>query len=223
MNKLLNKLNDSSEKGMKTKIQQKTTRRQEIVRAAAAVFSKSGFTKSTIAAIAERAGIGKGTVYEYFQSKDDLFFAVFEDHWRNVAQKAMVSVKTLGQSATQRLYAMNDAIMAQWRNIIETFPLIMEFWAASATPWTRDRFKKAFQEGYSDFRQMTEALIQDGIDRGEFNPSVDADAVAAALVGTWDALYLQAWFDAEFNPAQTSRRFLSVLIAGMTAPSKGRA
>jgi hypothetical protein len=39
--------------------------------------------------------------------------------------------------------------------------------------------------------------------------------VAAALVGTWDALFLQAWFDDGFDPAATANDFLDTLLRGL--------
>ena len=73
------------------------------------------------------------------------------------------------------------------------------------------------EEGYRDFRRIVAALIRDGIDRGEFQPEVDAESVAAALVGAWDALLLQAWFDEGFDPLSTSRKFMAVVISGLAA------
>ncbi|NIS68002.1 MAG: hypothetical protein GTO12_03340 [Proteobacteria bacterium] len=46
---------------------------------------------------------------------------------------------------------------------------------------------------------MVPALIRDGIERVEFRPEVDTESLAAAFVGTWDALLLQAWFDEAFD------------------------
>jgi len=37
------------------------------------------------------------------------------------------------------------------------------------------------------------------------------------LVGTWDALLLQAWFDDGFDPLTTSRRFMAVVISGLAS------
>jgi TetR/AcrR family fatty acid metabolism transcriptional regulator len=48
-------------------------KRKSILIAATDVFSKKGFHEATIEDIARTAGIGKGTVYEYFSSKDELF------------------------------------------------------------------------------------------------------------------------------------------------------
>jgi hypothetical protein len=44
--------------------------------------------------------------------------------------------------------------------------------------------------------------------------------VAAALVGSWDALLLQAWFDDAFDPLTTARNYVAVLIRGMTGGAR---
>lgn len=53
-------------------------KRSAILGAAASVFNQKGFYQANISEIAEEAGIGKGTVYEYFNSKDELFIQVIE-------------------------------------------------------------------------------------------------------------------------------------------------
>ena len=53
-------------------------KRPRLVEAACAVFVEKGYASTRVAEIAERAGVGKGTVYEYFSSKEELLFAVFE-------------------------------------------------------------------------------------------------------------------------------------------------
>jgi hypothetical protein len=123
----------------------------------------------------------------------------------------------LGGSASERLKALNDALLKSWLEMLDMYSLVMEFWSASASSRMRQRFKKAFREGYKDFRQLVSALISDGIETGEFQPEVDAESVAAALVGAWDALLLQAWFDEGFDPLTTSRKFMAVLINGLVS------
>ncbi len=48
-------------------------RRHEILKAAVEVFGKEGFYKAKVSDIAKEAQIGKGTIYEYFPSKNSLF------------------------------------------------------------------------------------------------------------------------------------------------------
>ena len=55
---------------------QTTDRSQEILDAALAVFSEYGYHEARIEDIAERAGVGKGTVYLYFPGKRELFQAL---------------------------------------------------------------------------------------------------------------------------------------------------
>jgi len=52
---------------------------QQILDAAEQVFGQNGFTKATVEAIADQAGVGKGTVYLYFQNKQDVFLSVIEN------------------------------------------------------------------------------------------------------------------------------------------------
>lgn len=53
-------------------------RRQEILAAAALVFSANGYRCSDVDQIAERANVGKGTVYRHFSNKESLFLATVE-------------------------------------------------------------------------------------------------------------------------------------------------
>ena len=200
-------------------LSRKEEKRALIIEAAAKVFARRGFASTLMAEIAIEAGIGKGTLYEYFDSKEDLFFTVFEWFVKATEAEAKVSISALGGSASERLDALSDSLMSSWAQMEDMYSLVMEFWSASASSQMRERFKQAFKNGYSDFRQIVSALIREGIQGGEFRPEVDAESVAAALVGTWDALLLQAWFDEDFDPQTTARRFMAVLISGLVVES----
>jgi AcrR family transcriptional regulator len=195
----------------------KENKKSLIIEAAAKVFANRGYSGTLMADIAAEAGIGKGTIYEYFPSKEDLFFAVFEWFVQITKAEAKVSISALGGSVSERLMALNDALLRSWLEMLEMYSLVMEFWSASASSSMRQRFKGAFKEGYRDFRRIVSALIRDGTETGEFQPEVDAESVAAALVGAWDALLLQAWFDDGFDPLSTSRKFMAVLINGLVS------
>jgi AcrR family transcriptional regulator len=55
-------------------------RRQHILMAAIEVFGRKGFDGANVADIAEAAEVGKGTVYLYFKSKDEIFRAILENY-----------------------------------------------------------------------------------------------------------------------------------------------
>ncbi len=60
-----------------------------LLRAAESVFSESGYEGSTVAAIAQRAGISAGNVYRYFDSKDALFQAVISDDFADTFKRLL--------------------------------------------------------------------------------------------------------------------------------------
>jgi AcrR family transcriptional regulator len=187
----------------------------QIVAAAARVFAQKGYSGAVIAEIATEAGIGKGTVYEYFSSKEDLFFAVFQWLSRKIASAATVKASALGGSASHRLMALNDSVMSSISQVMDMFPLVLEFWAASSSAILRQRFKAAFKETYRDFRGIVSSVIRDGIESGEFGSHANSESLAAALVGAWDALFLQAWFDETFDPMVTAHDFMTLVIQGL--------
>jgi AcrR family transcriptional regulator len=194
---------------------QKAAKRNQIVEAAARVFARKGYAGAVVANIAVEACIGKGTVYEYFSSKEDLFFAVFEWFQNQTEKAATVRIAHLGGSAADRLRVLNESLMGLWDQIKDVFVLTMEFWAASSSANMQDRFKAAFKQLYDNYRELVSSLIQDGINSGDFRADIHPEAIAAALVGTWDALFLQAWFDDAFDPAATAREFLDTVLRGL--------
>lgn len=195
---------------------ERQSKKERIIAAAARVFAQRGYAGSSVADIAASAAIGKGTVYEYFSSKEDLFFAVFEWYLQGTGRQARVGIAALGGSAAERLMALSTSIMDLWDEIKDGFTLTMEFWAASASSQMRDRFRTAFRRWYADFRAIVSALIREGIERGEFHRDARPDSIAAALVGTWDALLLQAWFEDSFDPASSARDFMQIVIKGLS-------
>jgi AcrR family transcriptional regulator len=59
--------------------QDRETMRHHLIQAAAEEFARVGFESTKIEQIAERAGIGKGTVYLYFASKQELFVGMLQE------------------------------------------------------------------------------------------------------------------------------------------------
>jgi AcrR family transcriptional regulator len=194
----------------------KKNTKDRIIDAAAQIFAQKGYAGATVADIAAAAQIGKGTIYQYFASKEDLFFAVFEWFLLRSAAAAQVSITALGGSAIQRLEALSRSIMSMWTEIKDVFTLTMEFWAASSSSQMRDRFKSSFSRMYQQFRGVVSSLIIEGIERGEFRKDIKPEPVSAALVGAWDALFLQAWFDPNFDPLTTADYFLEIVIRGLS-------
>jgi len=183
--------------------------------AALKVFSDQGFAAAKMADIANAAGVGKGTIYEYYQSKEDLFFAVFRWYVDEVVASGMLDAARLEGDEADRLRAFLDSAVNSGVETLEYFAISLEFWAAAGSPATRDRFRKAMQALYQSFRAALETLLEDGKRSGVFRKHVDSASVAAGLTGALDGLLLQGWMDGHFDIRGTARGFLDTIMLGM--------
>ncbi len=78
-------------------------RREAILDAAAEVFMEEGFASASMSAIAARLGGSKGTLYNYFKSKEALFAAYIQRHcaWQQEAMFALVTPeRDIGEALT---------------------------------------------------------------------------------------------------------------------------
>lgn len=192
-------------------------RRSAILAAAAQVFAAKGYAATRIIEVARAAQVGKGTIYEYFPSKEALFYAVFEEMMGDAAAAVTQASETLTGNFAARLQRLSDLIVSTWLEELHMYALVMEFWSATASSPGRDRFKASFREGYSGLRNVVGELIRKGQTSGEVTRDCDVAAVAASLIGTWDALLLQAWLDPDFDALATSRAFMPVVLRGLGA------
>ncbi len=199
----------------------KEDKQNQIIRAAARVFGRKGYARTLIAEVAAEAGVGKGTVYEYFDSKAELFLAVFDWlNWR-VAEAAVVAAARLGGSAADRMRARVEAVVKGALEIWEFYGLFMEFWAASADEEFRTRLGAWFKAAYAGYRGLVADLVREGVVRGEFRADADPETMAALAVGTLEGIFLQAWFDDSLDPAALARSYVEFFIDGLSRPAGG--
>jgi AcrR family transcriptional regulator len=79
-------------------------RQQQILRAASAVITRQGYDKTTMADIADEAGVSRGTVYLYFNGKDELFEALLYWEWTQYAQAWLDAIESDPRGGTMGGY-----------------------------------------------------------------------------------------------------------------------
>ena len=92
-------------------------RRNEIVQAAEKIFTSLGFTKTTMKHIAEEAGFAKGTVYNYFENKEDLYLAI--------GSKSVQILNEFYRKATSKSKSKLDQLKSigfAYYNFVKDFP-----------------------------------------------------------------------------------------------------
>ncbi|HVN63091.1 MAG TPA: TetR/AcrR family transcriptional regulator [Candidatus Binataceae bacterium] len=192
-------------------------RKDQILEAAAAVFAKRGLHDSTMDDIVERSALSKGGVYWYFKSKDELVAALVDRMCASALEKLKELVK-LGGSAIDRFIAMDREMADEMRQIARLRAVMLEFYALAA----RDReVRSKLRSYFHDTIETIEALVRQGIERGEFRP-VDPHQTAIAVEAMYEGLML-VWV---VNPAtidleESSRRATELLVAGLRALPAG--
>jgi len=82
-------------------------RREDILKAAREVFKQSGYAKAHVAEIAQRAGVAKGTVYLYFESKQAMLDALCDRYQEMIADALLPALQNTDPHA-----AIKDAVHA---------------------------------------------------------------------------------------------------------------
>ena len=192
-----------------TRRRRKAERPQEILEAAFAQFSRNGYAMTTLEQIAERAGVTKGTIYVYFDSKEHLFISM-------VRELMKVTLDTLQEMLESHQGSTAELLRAQfsfiYQHVVEDRRrremarlLIAE---ASRFPALTDRYQEEIHRPCMDLLTKT---IQRGVDRGEIRKSAAAECplviiAPIALVDTWMMMFedrhpldLKTYFDAHLD------------------------
>ena len=193
-------------------------KRPRLVSAASAVFAEKGYASTRVADIAEKAGVGKGTVYEYFSSKEELLFAVFESINENITLR-MTAVLDDDEPTQEQLFnllRLGAEVITEQR---ELQPVILDFWAASRGSNFEGKYQQAVVASYSHYRNLVADFIRAGQARSEFRKEVDSETLAAMVVATIDGLGIQLSFDPKLDPRRITEEFGHILYEHLITES----
>jgi AcrR family transcriptional regulator len=145
----------------------KEARPGEIVAAALEVFVEHGFAAAKLSDVARRAGVTKGTVYLYFESKEALFKAVV----RETIVPVIAQGEALAQSFTGSARELVERLVREyWRLVGETalagIPKLMMAEAGTFPELTRFYYEEVVTRGH----RLMAGVIERGIKNGEFRP-----------------------------------------------------
>ncbi len=167
----------------------KNKKRREILQAAMQVFARDGYHRAKMETVAEEAGIGKGTVYEYFKSKADLFLAL---HQHMLTELKSFYLKELSEIRKptlmlERFIAVAFETFRAWEPF---FLVFFDFWAEGGRGQQEALLRTQMRQAYADARKDVAAIIDAGTHDGSFR-QVDPTLTAASILASLDGLVLQ--------------------------------
>jgi AcrR family transcriptional regulator len=171
----------------------KQATRDRLLAAGAEEFGRVGLERASIDAISLAAGCGKGTVYNYFDSKEELFLAVVEA----ATARSVAAATTLeGATARERLREVLAAFCA-WARDQDAFARVLVRECLMGTPSLYPRVIAAEQP----LLGTLEALLREGARTGELRADLPPDLLAAALAGLVDLALVRSWASGGAEPA----------------------
>ena len=170
----------------KRKIRQKDHRIQ-ILEAAEKIFAKKGFYTTTMEEVAKEARLAKGTIYLYFESKEDLFFEVIERKLDILLGKIEEELQQ-SNSPSQKVKKV-IGIHLKFLEENEDFFKIMQNLSESLKKRMEKKLKSRVIQKQSHYIEMLGKLIQKAIIEGEIKP-LDSRKLAVILMGIIHSLTL---------------------------------
>jgi len=106
------------------KEREKLVRQQDILRAARELFARKGYHNTTLEEIAQHAEFGKGTIYNYFSSKDELLYGIVDQLSREVIALAQEAMAAPG-GVREKMTAYAKAMISHARANFDLFHLVV--------------------------------------------------------------------------------------------------
>jgi AcrR family transcriptional regulator len=187
-------------------------RRAQIIEAALSCFSERGYHATTMDHLVAASGLSKGSLYWHFESKEDVFLAVF-DH---IAQEIF---GRLDEGAGDR--DVVSLLRGELALFLKRFGAERRLALAWLEFMNHPRGRERMAELYREARARFTVLIQAGIDAGELR-ALPAPKVAAVLMGMVDALILQSALDPDFQVEDHESVVWDVLHYGVAPEESDR-
>jgi TetR/AcrR family transcriptional regulator, fatty acid metabolism regulator protein len=197
---------------------QKKTRRNKIIDCALKIFAEKGFQEATISEISKAAGVSDATVYEYFNTKEELLFSIPE----KIAEETFLEFK---EKALPFLRGTESKIRA----MVQAYMLLYEknpYYSALVMLQLKTNRNYIKTESYKKIRDVARELlkfIQEGIENGTFEKNTDPYLVRSMILGTIEHLCIR-WhiMGAPSNLVDQVDPMIGIILNGIKAatPSK---
>jgi TetR/AcrR family fatty acid metabolism transcriptional regulator len=157
-------------------------KRDLILRAATKVFAQNGFFQSQVADVARVAGVAAGTVYLYFQNKDDLLVSIFERSMSDVLADARAAVDgaTEPGDRLRRIARLHLERLGRDKDLAVVFQVELR-----QSVKFMERFSETFLQDY--FKLIRQA-IADGQQGGAFRKDISATTATKIFFGALDEM-----------------------------------
>ncbi len=190
----------------------KQDKRERILRAAVKVFARKGFYATRVSEIAKAASVADGTIYLYFENKDDVLISIFQDRISKllVVLRDAIAAEATFEARFRRVIELQLGLLEGQRDLAEVVTVNLR---------QSSRLLKQYAAPlFSEYLDVIAGVVRDGQAAGVIRADVSPRVVARAVWGALDALAL-TWAIGGGEPGhlgraatQVSEMFLGGLV-----------
>ena len=157
-------------------------KRDAILRAATKVFAQNGYFNSQVADVARVAGVAAGTVYLYFEGKDDLLVSIFERSMKDVLAEVRAAIDGIAEPAgrLRTIARLHLERLGRDKHLAVVFQVELR-----QSVKFMERFSETFLQDY--FKLIREAIAS-GQHGGTFRKDISATTATKIFFGALDEM-----------------------------------
>ena len=190
--------------------------RREAIRSAAAVFAEKGFHGASTRDIAERMGIKQGSLYYYFESKEEALGEVclfgIEDY-----VERMKRIAASDQPFESKLMATVTSHLSSYRERNEALKVYND-----ERLYLPEEKRHDLKTMGSSYRQLLEQIFEEGVATGALRESIDCHFAAQAVIGICNGWGERIVRDADLDLFDIIQKCTDLLMHGFCERRKTR-
>jgi AcrR family transcriptional regulator len=190
-------------------------RRDAIIDTSARVFAEQGYHATGITELCAANDLGKGALYHYIGSKEELLVAIHD----RVMDEVMLGadrVAEAGGTPSQQLAGLGDELL----DVIHRYPEHVWVFLHEFPALTGERAEQ-FRKRRHVYEARVEEVLRAGVESGEFR-DVDPWLTARAWLGMHNYTYLWLKSGGRLSAQAVARPFAEIFMRGIANPAKGQ-
>ncbi len=189
-----------------------------IIKAATRVFARRGFYQAKVSEIAREAGVADGTIYLYFENKDDILISLFEEQMKVVLEnmRARIAADPDPVGKLEEFARTHLRLIEQNKDMAEIIQVELR---------QSSKFMKSYKnEHFASYLNLIAEIVRQGQEDGVFRREIIPDLAKRVIFGALDELS-RFWvlsshrkYDIETAAKQISDYFLYGLVEESRRP-----
>ena len=186
------------------------SKRERILRAATDVFAQSGYFNAKVSEIARAAGVADGTIYLYFDGKEDLLTSIFRDHTRNYLQSLERDVANASGADERIRIAIRHHLATLGRD--RALAIVAQVELRHSLKF----MTLLSHQEIADYLNILRKIVEQGQSDGVFRRNLHPQLIAKAIFGIVDEM-VTSWIlsDKDYSLADQADEVAGFVLNGL--------